>query len=132
MAICAVAHFLTFILLTTSIHLCECEEKDLGYFPVLLTDNVHYRYFSVERNQKLVSKGTKVKIVRVYDDMECIGRCTRMGDSCKSVNYKKKDTDGLHLCELFVKDTNDKPERLPQQIHDKTYQHLSLEVRLLI
>jgi hypothetical protein len=113
MAYCVVRSFFALIFLVACIQLCQSSKEDFDYFPVLLTNNFQYRYFSVEKNQKLRSDGSKVKRVQVYDDMECVCRCTRMGDECKSVNYKKKDTgDGPHLCELVTKDKYDQPSLL--------------------
>jgi hypothetical protein len=66
-----------------------------------------------------------IKSVQVYDDMACILQCTRMEDSCTSVNFKKQATNGLHSCELMTSDEYEQPDALE---HDEEFDYISLQV----
>jgi hypothetical protein len=85
--------------------------------------SLNHKYFSVTSSRKL-SHG-KIKSIQVYDNMACIQQCTRMADSCFSVNFEIQATNGLHSCELLTSDKYDQPDEL---IEDDKFDHMSFEV----
>ncbi|XP_031567699.1 microfibril-associated glycoprotein 4-like [Actinia tenebrosa] len=57
--------------------------------------------------------------------MSCVHQCTRMADSCTSVNFKKQPTNGLHSCQLMTSDMYGQPDALQ---HDQEFDHTTLQL----
>ncbi|EDO33728.1 predicted protein [Nematostella vectensis] len=66
-------------------------------------DTSHSTFFYPTESHKLYVGGQGIlKTVQVTDNFACVFECVRFGETCQTVNYKKKSHgNGLHICELL-------------------------------